>query len=1273
MNHRNTLNTRLLPLSILISSLVSGGAMAAHTTPTGDFQRVANGGSFQVISNSQITGNKTHPVSLIESMFPANQPVTEEMKNQAKQDLTDLKKSLDEEIARLQSLPIPPQANDKELIKIKASFESKIQFLEAVVAYTEDQNQGNLDNLNKELKNTVTNSITSHSAAGQFTAEEIQSLVGAALANDMSALPPTVAQKVEGIKQQQQAEYNMFDKLQSFVAQKVLTAEQAEKLKQNVKDKYEKLNAQAVAKTVRDEAKEDEVKAIRKKVNAQIALVMLKRETIKTEASKTEAEKKSSTLNTEKEKAIKAVNSNWSASTPDIEIELETLINANGTEKDKAEIALKAIKEAKDAEQEAQEASDKHTTATAAVTAQDAEYTQTQTARADAASKLQTKTAELTTATSAVTQLSSLANPTADVPAFEQTIAKNLQQDVAADTVAVNTNVAGGTQNVADKGKILNSAITEDGIINLAIGAQAHHTEVNKGTLNNNGGTDFNTIIHDGGALILKGEKVAGTAGVKDTIHIADSFDAKISEGGKAVVGEYAEIHNLHSTGGEVALHKGALAQNTQINGGTLTIAAGATAKNTTLISTTLDLVEGATADNTQVHKDAHFTLKAKAKTSGTHVNNDGKFTLEQGSSATLSYVTDGEMTVNDGASINDTNLVGDTAELILQSGANATDTKVHEGGVLTIESGATATNTQLHSSELELNAGATANDTKLYDGAQFTLLENAKTKDTYIHDGTFTVNANAEAENTRIAGGKFNLMARAQAHKLMVESGEALIAGTLMGATSLNGGVTTFEKTAKVSGNIKAAKDSIIHVYNGATTNNADLSLAGNMVLLNPTPVAARMNARAAFAGHNGKPTQFAFKDVKLAGGTVDMSQSNAQLTMASLAGKGHFNLGSTLNNHSSAPLQVTGNAEGTFDIQINNSGVVPTNLNVMDVQGDNRANVKLANGPVDLGSYQHTLVSDANGGYKLVANKEVLTPGSAGALAVANTTPVIFDAELSSIQNRLNKQSTAANESGVWVTYLNNNYQVKGTAANFNQKLNGLTFGGDKAIELGNGVLSLGGFASRSSSNIKSDYQSSGSVESNSLGAYAQYRASEGYYFNTVLKTNQFKQNLSVTSKGNNASGTTNFSGLGLAVKAGKHINVDAMYISPYVGLSSFTAGKSKQKLSNGMEIENQGSRTTTGTLGLNTGYRFVLNSGVEIAPYSSLSWAHDISARNDVIINNEKFDNSQKGSRANAAVGLNVNLTRNLSINSEVALSKGKKVETPMTINLGVAYTF
>ncbi|WP_144416379.1 autotransporter outer membrane beta-barrel domain-containing protein, partial [Yersinia aleksiciae] len=274
---------------------------------------------------------------------------------------------------------------------------------------------------------------------------------------------------------------------------------------------------------------------------------------------------------------------------------------------------------------------------------------------------------------------------------------------------------------------------------------------------------------------------------------------------------------------------------------------------------------------------------------------------------------------------------------------------------------------------------------------------------------------------------------------------------------------------------------------------------------------------------------------------------------------------------------------------------------------------------------------------------------------------------------QNRLDKQSTSANESGVWINYLNDNFDVKGTAANFKQKLNGVTLGGDKAIALGDSVLSLGGFPSHSSSDIKSDYQSSGSVESNSLGAYAQYLSNSGYYLNGVLKTNQLKQKLNITSNGNNANGSANFSGLGLAVKAGKHINFDAMYVSPYIALNTFASGKSQYPLSNGMDAQNQGSRNTTGTLGMNTGYRFILNSGAEIKPYAIFSVDHDLKASNNVAINKETFDNSRKGTRVNAGAGVNVNLTKNLSVGSEVKLSKGKNISTPVTINLGVGYTF
>ncbi|MDN0107537.1 autotransporter outer membrane beta-barrel domain-containing protein, partial [Yersinia rochesterensis] len=675
-------------------------------------------------------------------------------------------------------------------------------------------------------------------------------------------------------------------------------------------------------------------------------------------------------------------------------------------------------------------------------------------------------------------------------------------------------------------------------------------------------------------------------------------------------------------------------------------------------------LNQGATANTTTLN-DGEFIVDGTAN--NTTVKG-GKFALNQGATANTTTLNDGEFIVDGTAK--DTTVKG--GKFALNQGATANITTLNDGE-FTVKAGAKTTATTVNGGIFDVQAGAAIEDT-VFNAVDFTLVDKATANNTTVNDSKLTINEGAIANNTKVKGGKFDLMARAQAHKLVVENGHSLISGHLMDAT-FNNSTVIFDKTADINGIIDANKNSFLSVQGGATTQNADLNLAGNMQLFAvDAPLTAVQSAsRAAFAGNNGKPAQFAFKNVRLAGGSIDMSKSNTQLTMASLAGRGLFNLGSALFSQSSAPLKVAGDAAGTFDVQINNSGVAPANLNVVDVKGKNTAHFVLANGPVDLGNYKHSLVSDGKGSFKLVADKTKVTSNTAGILAVANTMPVIFNAELSSIHNRLDKQSSAANESGVWLTYLNDSYDVKGTATNFNQKLSGVTLGGDKAIELGNAVFSVGSFASHTSSNIKSDYQSSGSVESNSLGAYVQYLANSGYYLNGVFKTNQFKQNLSVASQANNATGAANFSGMGLAVKAGKHINIDAMYVSPYVALNTFSSGKSQYKLSNGMEAQNQGSRTTTGTLGMNTGYRFVLNSGAEIKPYAIFSVDHDLMASNKVMINNDMFDNNLKGTRANVGMGINVNLTSNLSIGSEVKVSKGKNITTPMTINMGVAYTF
>ncbi|HGK4602152.1 TPA: autotransporter outer membrane beta-barrel domain-containing protein [Yersinia enterocolitica] len=1175
MNHRNTLNTRLLPLSILISSLVSGGAMAASTstfTP-GATLGMGNGGSFIVTTNT-----KAPEDILLESLFPEDQSITAEMITQAKSQIATMqqnnqKQTQDIEASIANLTTAQQKIAQKELDSFKDIFEKKINQLAAVVAYAEDKTEDNKNKLNAAAKDAFVTTINAQ-APGQFTAEEVNSLFNAALTNDNSAISPQLEQKVTAVKQQQQqqANQNTLTKVQNYLTQGVISQEQKDKLAAYFAEKQAKFNELAVAKQAEEAANKANTRA-----EADAADLSNQSATLKTVVEKAEQEKKQAEddlkqLDTEKSTAIKAVNPAWNENTADLEQQLQDLIKNQATDttkRTKAEDAQKAIKDAAAQEQLVVDATNKYQSADVAFNDIELKVTAANQIKTDAAAKLATSTTEMNNATAALSNLETVTTTTVDIPAFEQKIASAEQQKVATGTFALDTQVSGGTQNVEKGGEIIGSIISEDGTVNLALGALANSTVITKGIMENNGGTDMNTVIGAEGQLTLTG---------KNDTERAISEGAIVAKGGQITAAEYSVVSDLVSEG-DITAKDNAIISKAIIKGGSLTLQNKTIAMDTTL--------------------------------------NGGVFTLKTDTAAIRTTVNGGKFIVNDGA---------------------------------------TAEHTELNNSHFKLAGSANAQHTTVNNGAEF------------------IVSGNAKADNTTVNGGIFNLKSRMQANKILVEDGYALIASSLKDA-ELNGGTTIFTQTAAVEGTINANKGSFLSVHDGAVTQHADLNLAGNMVFVAEDAPYVRLHptSRAAFSAMNGKPAKFAFKDVTLASGSIDMSQTNAQLTMNSLAGKGSFNLGSALYNHATAPLNVTGDANGDFDVQINDSGVAPANLNIVDVKGVNTARFALSNGPVNLGNYKHNLVSDGKGGFKLVADKTALTPGAAGILAVANTTPTIFNAELSSIQNRLDKQSASANESGVWLTYLNDNYDVKGTATNFKQKLNGMTLGGDKAMELGEAVFSIGAFASHSSSNIKSDYQSSGSVESNSLGAYAQYLANSGYYLNGVMKTNQFKQNLNVTAKGSNASGNANFSGLGLAVKAGKHITIDELYVSPFVAMSSFTSGKSQYQLSNGMEAQSQGARTTTGTIGMNTGYRFVLNSGAEIKPYAIFSVDHDLMAKNDVVINNEMFDNSLKGTRANAGVGVNVNLTSNLSVSSEVKVSKGKNIATPMTINMGVAYTF
>ncbi|MGT3206928.1 hypothetical protein ACVST5_17890, partial [Yersinia enterocolitica] len=801
MSHYNTLNTRLLPLSILISSLVSGGVVAASTTA--GTPNISNGNNTQITSylsaSNNVVFNKSPEDILLEAYFPAGQTITQQMQDTAEAKIADMRSEHQQKLAQLRVTVsnLPPEKKkhaDRQLAAIENIYAQELLSAEAALAYAKDQSPDNKKKLLQAAKNEFVASLEIK-APGQFTPEEAGSLFNSSLTEDQSTLSSVIQQKITAIEQQQ-AEQDTLNKLQDYLNQDLITPEQKEKLGNQLADKKAKLDEQAVAKQALEAAEKVAKAANIAAAKLQIQSYFANSKAKIAEKDKTEAEDKQRELDNKKEAAITAVNQNWDADTPDLANKLQDLIddqNTSTTDRDKAEAAKEAIAKAAAAKKLVEDKTTAYTAAESHVQDTTDKLDTAKLQKLDATTALTTKTDEMNTAVAELAQFNKATDPAVDMPVFDKIIAQSEQQTVVANTEAIDTKVSGGTQNVEKEGKIIGSIISEDGTVNLAVGALAHNTVVNQGTINNIGGTDHNSVINDGGKLILAGTTTQVPNG-DDVINTAKSHNARINTGGTAEVGAHSEIHNLSSTKGAVTLKDGAKAFNTTIDGGTLTIEKGANAQHTSLIDTHLELIEGATADVTKVGLRSEFTLKKDAQTKNTIVENGGKFTLEDDSSAIGTVVFNGTVTVNDNATINNTELNTHEAVLDLKAGAKATNTRLTEA-TLNLIASATADDTKLaEHSTFTLLDGATTTGTLINSNSQLIVLKGATANSTTLSSGKFIVDGTAN--NTTVAGGKFAVNKGATADITTLNSGEFIVDGTANN-TTVSGGKFAVNKGA--------------------------------------------------------------------------------------------------------------------------------------------------------------------------------------------------------------------------------------------------------------------------------------------------------------------------------------------------------------------------------------------------------------------------------------------------------------------------------------------
>ncbi|MNC02872.1 Adhesin/invasin TibA autotransporter precursor [compost metagenome] len=677
-----------------------------------------------------------------------------------------------------------------------------------------------------------------------------------------------------------------------------------------------------------------------------------------------------------------------------------------------------------------------------------------------------------------------------------------------------------------------------------------------------------------------------------------------------------------------------------------------------------------------------------------------------------------------EGSSSNSTNTSSSSNNMIIEQGGSAflmNDIEANywdiEGDVVLtyLDDDDWAPPPEIHDSEV--NGG------KLY-------LEGGVSDNTTVNSGDFYNFGGQDTGTVINSGGNYfmgypegDYPETANSDGLVVNTGGAasIASGTIENVT-INGnmfvgedatGYTSSSSTAPVlQGNVDIEQGGTLTVSKDADTSKAELKVYGDVYLANSPSVA----------------DDYQFQSVNMDGGAIIYSSSSdntfSTLTLESLGGGGSFYMNTDLADQTGDFLNVTGEANGNFNVYIADTGVSPTSeadLQIIQTGGGN-AEFNLANtgGVVDVGTYEYTLVADGKGGWQLTPElipppappepappeptppappeptppeptppeptppappeptptpQPVISPSTAAVLSMATADPLVFRAELGAVQERLGQVRAFSHDTNVWGHYTSSRNKVSDTAgAAYDMQLNGVTIGADKSAELKNdNVLTSGAFFSFSHSDIDFDRDGDGNVNSWSVGAYASYLNHTGFYIDGVVKVNRFANEVNARmSSGASADGDYKTSGIGATMQGGKYFYFGESYIEPYASVTGFTSDSSEYRLTNGMKASVNSQRSVIGETGISIGHKFVVHKAV-IQPFARIGIAREFIDDNAVKVNDDPFTNDLSGSWGIYQVGVNAQLSKTVAMHTDVAYANGKHVESPWALNLGISISF
>lgn len=376
---------------------------------------------------------------------------------------------------------------------------------------------------------------------------------------------------------------------------------------------------------------------------------------------------------------------------------------------------------------------------------------------------------------------------------------------------------------------------------------------------------------------------------------------------------------------------------------------------------------------------------------------------------------------------------------------------------------------------------------------------------------------------------------------------------------------------------------------------------------------------------------------------------------------------------------LTVTGTATGNHSIKLDSMGTEPVAVGSTPVvhiaSGD--ASFGLVGGGVSLGAFDYDLVQHAGNqqDWFLDTSSRVISPGTRSVLALFNTAPTVWYGELSTLRSRMGELRTNADKAGGWVRAYGNKFDVSASSGvAYQQVQQGLSFGADAPLPMGDGQWLVGVLGGYSKSDLDLSRGTSGTVNSYYVGAYTTWLDEQsGYYFDGVLKFNRFQNSSDVElTGGDKTKGKYNNYGAGASLEFGRHIKLaDDYFVEPYAQVSGVVIQGKDYDLDNGLAADGSRTHSLLAKAGATVGRNFNFGEGKTLQPYLRAAYVHEFANNNKVEVNDYTFNNDLSGSRGELGAGVAMTLTDKVSLHADFDYSNGDKIEQPWGANVGLRY--